>query len=80
MLAYCTSYCMRSLACIDCVMGPLQKKFGKCDASFLLDKGYCAATCNRCWSYQYPPPAPPCADIAPDPIFTCEQQVSLFLV
>lgn len=53
-----------------------QKKFGKCDASFLLDKGYCAATCNRCWSYQYPPPAPPCADIAPDPIFTCEQQAS----
>ena len=54
----------------------LQKKFGKCDADFLVDKGYCAATCNRCSSYMYPPPGPACADIAPDPVYTCEQQVS----
>ncbi|KAK9793451.1 hypothetical protein WJX73_008796 [Symbiochloris irregularis] len=53
-----------------------QKKFGKCSASFLADKGYCAATCGRCWSYQYPPPGPQCPDIAPDSTYTCAQQAS----
>ena len=28
-----------------------QKLFGKCNVAYLLDGGFCAATCNRCPSY-----------------------------
>lgn len=56
----------------------LQKAFGKCSASFMLDGNFCQSTCGRC-----PSPAVPaasgggCTDIQPPgSSFSCTQQVS----
>ena len=57
----------------------VQEIFGKCNMEFMVDKGFCAATCGRCQSFTWPSPDPACDDVLPDGGWTCLQQVGAAL-
>eukprot|EP01026_Neomeris_dumetosa_P005917 TRINITY_DN11809_c0_g1_i1.p2 TRINITY_DN11809_c0_g1~~TRINITY_DN11809_c0_g1_i1.p2 ORF type:complete len:249 (+),score=23.79 TRINITY_DN11809_c0_g1_i1:68-748(+) len=53
-----------------------QKEFGKCDNTWMINGGYCQKSCGRCEQVPTPSPvvAETCNDVAPDDVYTCEQQ------
>ena len=40
----------------------------------MVSEGFCAYSCNRCWSWPIGPPDLSCNDTAPDTQYTCPQQ------
>ena len=61
-------------ACADGTTCAQKQSWGQCSASWMLQSGWCAATCGRCTPAHHTAAA--CADLQPPGGYTCAQQAA----